>query len=52
MWTGWTERDERHFERVTAFYLARFRPPRKAAELAARLENKQRRKRVETRKDG
>jgi hypothetical protein len=47
---GWTERDERVFERVKASYLARGRPPRKAAELAARLVNKQRRERGETRK--
>jgi len=49
---GWTERDERQFERVKASYLARGRPPRKAAELAARLVNKQRRQCGETRKDG
>jgi hypothetical protein len=49
--SGWTERDERQFERVRASYLARGRLPRKAAELAARLVNKQRRERGETRKD-
>ena len=49
--SGWTERDERQFERVKASYLDRGRPPRKAAELAARLVNKQRRARGETRKD-
>jgi hypothetical protein len=49
---GWTEREERHFERVKASYLARGRSLRKAAELAARLVNKQRRERGETRKDG
>jgi hypothetical protein len=50
--TGWTERDERLFERVKASYLARGRPSRKAAELAARLVNKRRRERGETTKDG
>ena len=49
--TGWTEREERQFERVKASYLARGRSPRKAAELAARLVTKQRRARGETRKD-
>jgi hypothetical protein len=48
---GRTERDERQFERVKASYVARGRSPRKAAELAARLVNKQRRQRGETRKD-
>ena len=48
---GWTERDQRVFERVKASYLARGRLPRKAAELAARLVNKQRRERSETGKD-
>ena len=50
--TGWTERDERQFERVKGSYVACGRPPRKAAELAARLVNTQRRQRGETRKDG
>ena len=49
--TGWTARDERQFERVKASYLARGRPPRKAAELAARIVNKLRRERGETRKE-
>jgi hypothetical protein len=49
---GWTEREERQFERVKASYLARGRSQRKAAELAARLVDKQRRQRDETRKDG
>jgi len=49
---GWTEREERQFARVKASYVARGRSPRKAAELAARLVNKQRRQRGETRKDG
>jgi len=49
---GWTEREERQFERVKASNLARGRWRRKAAELAARLVNKQRRQRGETRKDG
>ncbi|HEU5202793.1 MAG TPA: hypothetical protein VFU17_00710, partial [Candidatus Limnocylindrales bacterium] len=48
----WTERDERQFERAKASYLARGRPLRKAAELAARLVNKQRRQCGETGKDG
>ena len=46
--TGWTARDERQFERVKASYLTRGRSPRKTAELAARLVNKQRRERGET----
>ena len=50
--SGWTEREERQFERVKVSYLARGRSPRKAAELAARLVNKQRRQRGETGKDG
>jgi hypothetical protein len=50
--TGWTEGDERQFERVKASYLARGRPAPKAAELAARLVNQRRRERGETRKDG
>jgi hypothetical protein len=49
--SGWNYRDVRVFERVKASYLARGRPPRKAAELAARLVNKQRRERGETWKD-
>ena len=50
--TGWSEHDSRQFERVKASYLARGREARKAAELAARLVNKRRRERGETRKDG
>jgi hypothetical protein len=49
--TGWSEHRQRQFERVKASYLARGRSPRKAAELAARLVNKQRRVSGETRKD-
>lgn len=47
--TGWTPKQERQFERVKASYLARGRSPRKAAELAARVVNKQRRERGEAR---
>ena len=51
MATGWDEQQERQFEHVKASYLARGRSVRKAEELAARLVNKQRRERGETRKD-
>ncbi|HSK53531.1 MAG TPA: hypothetical protein VLA44_12295 [Clostridia bacterium] len=47
MQTAWSPTRERQFEHVMASYLDRGRNPAKAAELAARLVNKQRRQRGE-----
>ncbi len=47
--TGWSARRARQFEHIRDSYLARGRSPRKAAELAARLVNAQRRAAGETR---
>jgi hypothetical protein len=49
--TAWSAKRERQYERIKASYLGRGYTPRKAAELAARLVNKQRRASGETRKD-
>lgn len=46
--SSWSDRRERQFEHVMASYLDRGRNPVKAAELAARLVNRQRRERAET----
>jgi hypothetical protein len=48
---GWSAKRVRQFERIRTSYLVRGRSPRKAAELAARVVNKQRRASGETRKD-
>jgi hypothetical protein len=47
--TGWSPKRERQFEHVMASYLDRGSNPSKAAELAARLVNRQRRERGEIR---
>jgi hypothetical protein len=49
MHTGWSPKRERQFEHVMASYLDRGSNPSKAAELAARLVNRQQRARGETR---
>jgi hypothetical protein len=43
--SGWTDKDQRQYEHIREGELARGRSPRKAAEIAARTVNKQRRRR-------
>ena len=48
--TDRSDRQERQFEHVRRSYLERGRSPEKAAELAARVVNKQRRRAGETKR--